>query len=304
MSTRICVLGSANMDLVVRQPRLPREGETLTGSSLAIHAGGKGLNQAVAAARAGAEVSFIGCVGDDAHGEALRGLLEGEGIDTRGLRVADGTPTGTAHVSVLDSGENAIVVVPSANAELASLTDLDRAIIAESACLALQLEVPLSIVDEALRFARSASVRSFLTPAPAQPLPRGLLAAVGVLLPNRIEAQQLTGEDDVAEAARRLAELAGDVVVTLGSAGSLVLEAGAAGVLLPPRPAEAVDTTGAGDTFAGTLVARVAAGDGLRAAAEWATVAASISVTRPGASSSMPRWGEVVEAGLADRRED
>ncbi len=242
---------------------------------------------------------FIGCVGDDAYGEALRRLLVAEGVDVRGLRVAAGTATGTAHVSVLDSGENAIVVVPSANAALDRLTDLDRAIIAESACVALQLEVPLPIVDETLRFARSASVRSFLTPAPAQPLPRELLSAVGVLLPNRIEAQQLTGEDDVAEAARRLAELAGEVVVTLGSEGSLVLEAGAEPVLVPPRPAEAVDTTGAGDTFAGTLLARVAAGDGLREAVQWATVAASISVTRPGASSSMPRWDEIRAARAA-----
>ena len=313
---RIAVLGSANMDLVVRQPRLPRPGETMFGSGFSTVPGGKGLNQAVAAARLGADVDFIGMVGEDVHGAQLRLVLSREGIDHEGLASSSSEPTGTAHISVVDSGENSIVVVSGANAALTGLGRDQRDTIARAAFLVLQCELPVAVLAEGLAAAREARAFTVLTPAPVVPLPDGFLDLVDLIVPNQLEAAELTGESDPVRAAEVLSAGRTWAIVTLGAEGSVVAFDGAVLGLAPARPVRAVDTTAAGDTFVGALVARladgaprgraegsVAAGEPLPAggiteakmidAVRWATVASSVSVTRHGATTSMPTLAEV-----------
>jgi ribokinase len=294
---RVLVLGSANMDLVVRQPRLPAPGETIFGYSLTTVPGGKGLNQAVAAARAGATVSFIGAVGTDAYGLELAHCLESEGIDVAGLSTVRGS-TGTAHISVLDSGENVIVVVPGANAAVAVDTT-HVAAIGASDYLVLQLETPLTAARDAIAAARHLGTAVVLTPAPAMELDDELLRGVDLLIPNEHEAMQLTGDTDVVSAARTLSSrTAGTVLVTLGSDGCLLVEHGSVAEHFPARTVDAVDTTAAGDTFVGALVSQLARGRALRTAIPWATAASSISVTRAGATTSMP-YRDEIDAALS-----
>ncbi|MEO6200857.1 MAG: ribokinase [Cryobacterium sp.] len=304
---RIAILGSANMDLVVRQERLPRPGETIFGSGFVTVPGGKGLNQAVAAARLGGSVEFLGAVGADAYGAELRELLSAEGIRAGGL-ASSTEPTGTAHISVVDSGENSIVVVSGANRTVTALTTEQRETIEASAYLVMQCELPTAALVEGIAVARAAGVFTVLTPAPVVPLPDGFLASVDLVVPNKIEAAELTGESDPARAAELLSAGGTWAIVTLGSEGSVVAHNGAVLGLAPARPVRAVDTTAAGDTFVGALVARLAAVSGARTAqgslavpdedemvdaVRWATVASSVSVTRPGATSSMPTLAEV-----------
>ncbi|TFC75911.1 ribokinase [Cryobacterium sp. TMS1-20-1] len=297
----IAVLGSANMDLVVRQSRLPRPGETIFGAGFSTVPGGKGLNQAVAAARLGGAVNFLGAVGADAYGSELRALMLAEGIRSDGLATAD-VPTGTAHISVVDSGENSIVVVSGANAAVTTLSEAQRAAITESAFLVMQCELPISALVEGIAAAHAAGVFTVLTPAPVMPLPEGFLASVDLVVPNQIEAAELTGESDPVRAAEVLSADQTWAIVTLGSEGSVVAYDGEVLGLAPARPVTAVDTTAAGDTFVGALVARLAAGyvrgtavtpDEMIEAVRFATVASSIAVTRAGATSSMPTRDEV-----------
>ncbi|WP_324012978.1 ribokinase [Microbacterium sp. JZ37] len=287
----IVVLGSANMDLVTRQPRLPEPGETMAGSDFSTGAGGKGLNQAVAARRAGAEVAFAGAVGDDGFGRELRAFLEGERIATAALRTS-AAPTGIAQVSVLDGGENSIVIVAGANGE-EELTDGDRALIASAAALVVQLERPLALVERALVAGRQAEALTVLTPAPVDAEAARLLPLVDILVPNESEALALSGASDVETAARRLSEQASTVIVTRGSAGALIARGGEIVAAVPAHEVEAVDTTGAGDTFVGVLVAWLTRGEPLEAAVEAATAAAAIAVTRPGAAPAMPTREEI-----------
>lgn len=291
-SVTIAVLGSANMDLVVRQPRLARPGETLFGSSFTAVPGGKGLNQAVAAARAGGRVRFAGAVGDDQFGAALRARLAADGIDTAALATV-GAPTGVAAVSVVDGGENSIVVVPGANHAVAALDDATRDLIARSGLLVTQFERPLGLVGEALAAARASGVTTVLTPAPVLPAPADLLELVDILVPNATEACELAGTDDETAAARALSRTAGTVVMTRGPRGVLVARGGAVLTEVPARQVEAVDTTAAGDTLAGVMASVLAAGQGLERAVRVAVTAASIAVTRPGASISMPTRAEI-----------
>jgi len=302
----IAVLGSANMDLVVRQARLPLPGETIFGSGFTTVPGGKGLNQAVAAARLGATVSFLGAVGADAYGAELHALLAKEGIRSTELATVD-APTGTAHISVVDSGENSIVVVSGANATVTTLSSAARAVIAESAFLVMQCELPIAALVEGIATARASGVFTVLTPAPVVPLPAGFLASVDLVVPNQGEAAELTGETDPVRAAEVLSAGGTWAIVTLGSEGSVVAFNGEALGLAPARPVTAVDTTAAGDTFVGALVAQLAAGrargtsltpDNMVEAVRYATVASSVAVTRAGATSSMPTRAEV-EAILA-----
>ncbi|GGU89316.1 ribokinase [Streptomyces litmocidini] len=293
--TSIVVLGSTNMDLVVHVPRTPALGETVTGRSFRTIPGGKGANQAVAAARAGAEVAMIGVVGADEFGPRLRAALEHCAVDTDLLRTAEG-PSGTAHVVVDDEGGNAIVVVPGANGTLTSLTHGDEALIGTADTLLLQLELPLSVVVEGAVTARRLGVRTVLTPAPAQPLPPELLAATDLLVPNEHEAAALTGLTDPREAARALLRDVPEVVVTLGAAGSLYAVRGAEPVAVPAPRVRAVDTTGAGDTFVGALAVALGEGRPAPEALAWAQTAAALSVRREGASTSMPYRVEIEDA--------
>ncbi|TDE00403.1 ribokinase [Jiangella asiatica] len=287
----IAILGSANMDLVVTVERAPGRGETVTGRTFVTVPGGKGANQALAAARAGGQVAFLGAVGGDEFGRGITDLLTGAGIDVSGLTVSD-QPTGTAHITVDASGDNSIVVVPGANGTVTALTDAHRAGIDAADLLLLQLELPLGLVVEAARYARSRGVRVVLTPAPAVPLPVELLDAVDVLVPNEHEAALLAGVDDPVAAARNLAGRGGDVVVTLGSQGALWLHDGGEWPV-PAFPVQAVDTTAAGDTFVGVLAVGLAEGVEWAEALRRAAAAAALSVQRPGASSSMPHRAEI-----------
>ncbi|MEU3819895.1 ribokinase [Streptomyces sp. NPDC030392] len=289
---RITVLGSTNMDLVAYVPRAPRLGETVTGREFRTVPGGKGANQAVAAARAGARVSMIGAVGSDDFGTRLRDALEESGVDTSLLRTADG-PSGTAHIVVDDEGANAIVVVPGANASVTGITPHDEARIAASDALLLQLELPLDAVLAGAQAARRHGVRTVLTPAPAQPLPRELLALVDLLVPNEHEAATLAGVADPRAAAEELLRDVPEVVVTLGAAGCLYVARGADPVTVPARRVRAVDTTAAGDTFTGALAVALGEGRPVPDALAWASAAASLSVGRAGASSSMPHRAEI-----------
>ncbi|MFJ2772701.1 ribokinase [Streptomyces sp. NPDC087300] len=295
----IAVLGSANMDLVAYVAKAPQRGETVTGREFRTVPGGKGANQAVAAARAGATVSMIGAVGTDAYGAQLRAALEHSGVDTDLLRTVEAA-TGTAHIVVDDDGGNSIVVIPGANGTLTALAPGDEGLIASADTLLLQLEVPVEAVLAAAQAARRHGVRTVLTPAPARPLPPELLAAIDLLLPNEHEAAALTGiADDPRAAAGALLSQVPEVVITLGSRGSLYAARGAEPVMVPARRVTAVDTTGAGDTFAGTLAVALAEGNSVTDALGWASSAAALSVQRTGASASMPYRTEI--DGAADR---
>ncbi|GAB2904997.1 ribokinase [Streptomyces mayteni] len=291
----VAVLGSTNMDLVVYVPVAPRRGETVSGREFRTVPGGKGTNQAIAAARAGGLVTMIGAVGDDDFGPRLRAALADSGVDTAGLRTAPG-PSGIAHIVVDDEGGNSIVVVPGANGTVTGLAPGDEERIAAAGTLLLQLELPMAGVLAGARAARAHGVRTVLTPAPARPLPDELLALTDLLVPNEHEAEVLTGRRDPALAARALLDAVPEVVITLGEAGSLYAARGAEPVTVPATRVRAVDTTAAGDTFVGALA--VAGGEGrpMPAALAWASAAAGISVCRPGASSSMPERAEIEAA--------
>jgi ribokinase len=293
--TGIAVLGSTNMDLVAYVSHAPKRGETVTGREFVTIPGGKGANQAVAAARAGGDVAMIGAVGSDEFGVRLRHTLESSGVDTDLLRTAEG-PSGTAHIVVDDEGGNSIVVIPGANGTVTALAPGDEALIAGSVALLLQLELPLSAVLDGAEAARRNGVRTVLTPAPAQPLPPELLAVTDLLVPNEHEAATLAGVADPHMAAEALLHQVPEVVITLGSAGSLYSARGAAPVTVPAPRVRAVDTTGAGDTFVGALAVALVEGRPVQQALTWASAAAALCVQRPGASTSMPYRSEIDDA--------
>jgi ribokinase len=280
------------MDLVAYVEKAPQRGETVTGREFRTIPGGKGANQAIAAARAGGTVSVIGAVGNDSFGARLRSILELSGVVTDHLRTTEG-PSGTAHIVVDDEGGNAIVVIPGANATVDHLVPGDEGLIASADALLVQLEIPLAAVLAGARTARDHGVRTVLTPAPAQPLPPELLAAVDLLVPNEHEAAALTGLTDPRGAATALLEQVPEVVVTLGAAGSLYAARGHEPFTVPAPQVTAVDSTGAGDTFVGTLAVALGEGRPMREALEWAATAAALSVQRPGASASMPYRSEI-----------
>jgi ribokinase len=298
-AAEVVVVGSLNMDLVARAPRLPVPGETVGGRSFATVAGGKGANQAVAAARLGARTAMIGCLGDDAFGASLRAGLEADGIACGGVRTVAGVSSGVALIMVDDAGRNGIVVVPGANGQLAPAdVDAHREAIAAARVVALQLETPLATVEHAARTARALGRTVVLNPAPARRLPEALLASADYLVPNELEAAAMTGlAVDSVEAAmaagRWLRQAgAGTVLVTLGARGVVVVGPDGARHH-PARRVEAVDTTAAGDTFIGGLCAALVRGRPLAAAIGFAQSAAAISVTRPGAQPSIPYEREV-----------
>jgi ribokinase len=290
----VAVVGSLNLDLVVRVPRLPGPGETVSGGDVFRNPGGKGANQAVAAARLGREVAMVGCVGDDPAGGELLASLRADGVDTAHVRVAGGVPSGAAFIAVSQDGENQIVVSPGSNARLTP-EDVRAAgaALRAAAVTLIQLEIPLEAVAAA---ARTAGGRVVLNPAPVRDLPEELLAGVDVLVPNRVELAQLAAAPvpgTVEEAARLADRLpARAVVVTLGGDGALVVEHGRASHV-PAVPVRIVDTTAAGDAFCGGLADALAGGAALEDAARWAVRVAAAACTRPGAQASLPRRSEV-----------
>lgn len=299
---RIAVLGSANMDLVAYVPVAPARGETVTGEAFRTVAGGKGANQAIAAARAGGAVSMIGAVGDDDFGLRLRAALEGAGVGTGQLRATPG-PSGIAQIVVDGEGHNAIVVVPGANGTVTALTPQDEEVIGAAGALLLQLELPLEGVLAGARAARALGVRTVLTPAPAQPLPDELLSLTDLLVPNEHEAAALSGERDPRAAARALLDAVPEVVITLGAAGALHAARGREPLAVPALPARVVDTTAAGDTFVGALAVALGEGRATADALRWATAASALSVEHPGASTSMPDRAAIDARAAAAHRD-
>ncbi|OAJ55556.1 ribokinase [Paraburkholderia ginsengiterrae] len=298
--SRVTVVGSLNMDLVVRAPRLPQPGETLAGQTFAQVAGGKGGNQAVAAARLGAQVSMLGCVGADGNGAQLRAGLEAEGIDCAALETGR-QATGVALIVVDDASQNAIVIVAGSNGEVTPETIArHEAALAAAHVVICQLETPPDAVRAALATARRLDRTVILNPAPATgPLPGDWLPLIDYLIPNELEAATLTGlpvdsPEDAAKAAAALrAAGARNVLVTLGPRGVYVMLEGAAGVLYDAPRVKAVDTTAAGDTFIGGFAAQLAQGASVDAAIRFAQRAAALSVTRAGAQPSIPTRAEL-----------
>ena len=296
----ICVVGSINYDLVCVLERLPALGETLTATSHVTAFGGKGANQAVAAARLGAPVRMIGAIGSDPTGGLMRANLEANGVDTTGLLVTDG-PSGIAMINIDSGGDNTIVVYPGANAALSTEWVREHAaLITGGSCLMLQLETPLESAVEAARIASRAGVPVLLNPAPARPLPGELLALCTVVTPNETELSILTGESDVENGARALLAMGvGAVVVTLGADGCLCVdERGSFAV--PSYRVRAVDATAAGDTFNGALATRLARGGGRGAEPSFSpddlaycNAAGALAATKLGAQPSIPTLDEV-----------
>ncbi|EJM77221.1 ribokinase [Pseudomonas sp. GM55] len=287
------------MDLVTRAPRLPKGGETLIGDSFATVSGGKGANQAVAAARLGAQVSMIGCVGNDAYGEALREALLVERIDCQAVSTVDGS-SGVALIVVDDSSQNAIVIVPGANGALtAEAIDRFDSVIQAADVLICQLEVPDASVGHALKRGRELGKTVILNPAPvSRPLPSDWYASIDYLIPNESEASALSGlsvdslETAQAAASCLIALGAGKVIITLGAQGSLFTD-GQRFEHFPAPAVKAVDTTAAGDTFVGGFAAALAAGKDEAQAIRFGQVAAALSVTRAGAQPSIPALSDV-----------
>jgi ribokinase len=271
----VCVVGSANLDIVATARRHPMPGETVHGLAYHEYPGGKGLNQAVAAARSGASVAFVGAVGADAAAVTLRGVLDADGIDDHLLDTGDAT--GRAVIVVDEAGENSIVVVAGANASVSVGGGLPAASV-----VLCQLEVPLATVAAALQSGRSAGATTILNPAPASELPIDVLASCDVIAPNEHEVQLLGGVEHL------LRSGCGAVVVTRGGHG-VDIHTTDGTEHLDAHAVDVVDTTGAGDAFCGALASRLAADEPLRDAARWAAAAGALATTVPGAVPAQPR---------------
>ncbi|MEY3396573.1 MAG: ribokinase [Actinomycetota bacterium] len=281
----VVIVGSANLDLVARTPRLPKPGETVTGSNYFEFCGGKGANQAIAAARAGANTAFIGALGNDHAGETLRAAFKHDDVDISAVQFVS-EPTGRALIGVSDDGENSIIVVPGANHAI-TIGDVERnaKVIASAKVLLCQLEVPLEVVRRAFELAGENSIR-ILNPAPAQSLSKELLQLVDVITPNEHEMQLLGGSEALLKCGVKT------IVVTQGARGALMItEKGE--TRIPPFEVDPVDSTGAGDAFCGMLAARLAIGESIQNALKAAVVSGALATLTEGAVPSLPLWSMV-----------
>lgn len=291
------------MDLVVNCKRMPAPGETLIGRKFSTLPGGKGANQAVAAARLGGGVSMIGCLGDDAFGRTLRTGLEHEGIETQQVKTVAGVSSGVALIQVDELGENAITVVPGANSEIRLGNDVDaKALIQQADVMLIQLEIPLAEVVQAITIAKSAGVLTILDPAPAptSTVP-GALYAVAVLSPNQHEAESLTGVKviDYTSATHAARELkskgAENVVIKMGGQGALAMDASGNSIEVSTFDADVIDTTAAGDAFTAALGIGLGSGMSLEEATRMGCAAGSLAVQTAGAQDAMPDWSTVMK---------
>jgi ribokinase len=302
MAARLVVIGSANMDLVVRTEHIPAPGETVLGGAFVTIPGGKGANQAVAAARLGAEVKLVGRLGKDTFGEALLAQIVAAGISSEHILLDSEQPTGVALIGVDAQGQNAIIVAPGANSQVCpDDVEAARESIAAADAVIVQLEIPFETVSYAVETAEALGTRVILNPAPVRhndPLPAELLRHLSVLTPNEHEAASLLGYAspvglDWKTVALQLREIGVEnVVITLGAAGCLLATPQGIARVAAPK-VDAVDTTAAGDCFTGALAVAQAEGKDLVAAAEFAVRVASVSVTRLGAQPSLPSRAEV-----------
>ena len=281
----VVVVGSANLDLVANLEHLPLPGQTLIASGYAEYPGGKGVNQAVACARMGAKTSFVGCVGGDDAGVLLRSVLEQEGIDTSHLRTV-GVPTGRAFINVDSHGENAIVVVAGANAEVGIE---DKFFIPNSRVVLAQLEVPLETIAMAFSQARNSGAVTVLNPAPARVIPQSLLQLVDIVVPNETESGELGGT-------KALFDLGVNTVVTTLGADGASIETTSSTTHIDPHKVTPVDTVGAGDAFIGATCAELSRGASIEDAARMGAVAGALATTVKGAVPSLPTRQAVLAA--------
>ncbi|MER7332629.1 MULTISPECIES: ribokinase [unclassified Micromonospora] len=290
--TRVVVVGSANMDLVGTAPALPRPGETLLGSGFVMVPGGKGANQAIAAARAGASCAFLGAIGSDAFGVTLRARIAAAGVGTDQLRTTYGT-SGVALVMVNAEGENAVLVTPGANASMSHLTEPELTAVRSADVLLAQLEIPVGTVTQAAVAARAAGTRVVLNASPAVSVPPELLAATDLLVVNETEAQALTGRgrDDPSA----LLDLVPRAVLTLGAQGAWYGDRDGTAVHVPAVKVDVVDSTGAGDAFTAALAVAWGEGRDLVDAVRWAAAAGAACARRLGASVALPSRAEIEE---------
>lgn len=297
----VFVIGSINRDFVLKVERRPNPGETVTNAELSFHDGGKGANQSCAAARLGASVKFLGCVGDDALGGPLVESLSAKGVDASLVKTAGSVATGAAFITLTPDGENAITVAPGANR---SLTPEDVEAAAEeiraSRVLVAQLEIPIETVERAVEIAAvSGGTRVLLNLAPAREAPRSVFRSLDPLVVNEHEAEFLLGSrvegtESALTAARNLLSLGPkSAVVTVGASGAVFAESGGSRGHFPAPEVEAVDTTGAGDAFVGALAARLSRGDSLPDAVAYAVRAGAAAVTKQGAQGAHPTHEEV-----------
>jgi ribokinase len=300
----ILVIGSSNTDMVIQAPYLPTAGETVLGKKFVMNPGGKGANQAVAAARLGGNVSFLGKLGEDLFGQQAIANLQREGISTDYLLVDPNHASGVALITVDKQGENTIVVASGANMALTEAEILQsQEAIAQAKLILLQLEIPLDTVELAVKIASELGKTIILNPAPAFPLTDSLLSRVTILTPNQTEAKILTGiEVDSPSTARLAAQQlykrgVANVIITLGKEGAYLFNEQVA-QLIPSYTVEAVDTTAAGDTFNGALAVALSEGQEMVEAVKFANLAAAVSVTRLGAQSSLPLRQEVEPSKL------
>lgn len=289
---KITVIGSINMDLVTSTNKIPKVGETVLGHSFHTIPGGKGANQAVAAARLGAEVTMIGAVGDDSFGQILLDHLTNQGINTKSIMKVNGTSTGIASI-IVSEADNSIIVVPGANNHITpELIEKHEEKIINSNILLLQLEIPLESVIRAVELAKKHGIRTILNPAPIQKLPKELLEMVDYLTPNEHEQTLLFASVDGTE--QELENLKEKCIVTKGSKGVMIYN-NSEKIEIPSIKVDAVDTTGAGDSFNGALATALCEGLGIEEACRFANVVGAISVTKLGAQTGMPTKKEVEE---------
>ena len=297
---KILVVGSSNTDMVIKTHNFPAPGETILGGRFLMNAGGKGANQAVAAARLGGMVTFVGKIGDDIFGKQAVQQLEDEGINVDFVAVDPENPSGVALITVDKKGENSIVVAPGSNGTLSS-ADFDKALaeLDDSEFVLMQLEIPIPTVEHIARMAAKKQKKVVLNPAPAAALTDELLQNLYIITPNETEAELLTGirvsdEQSALKAALVLNEKGVEIVIiTMGSAGAFLLSNGKSEIISAPK-VEVVDTTAAGDTFNGALVVALSEGKTIQDSIAFANKAASISVTRIGAQSSVPFRNEIL----------
>jgi len=291
------------MDLVVRLPKIPKPGETLLGGIFNTYPGGKGANQAVAASRLGGQVTMIGCVGDDSFGRELLKNLSHEGVDTRHIFIQPDVSTGVALIQVDEQAQNSIAVASGANYCLTSeLVEKAMQTIETIDVVVMPLETPLETIITAARIANRRGAKVILNPAPAQTLENDLLQMVDYLIPNEFEIATMTGlQIETVEDANRAAEQlfskgVKNLIVTMGINGSVLFEGNTnKKLIIPACKVQAVDTTAAGDCFVGAIAVEISNGKTIQAAAEFASAAAAISVTRVGAQPSLPKYDEVVQ---------
>jgi ribokinase len=300
MSVKIIVAGSMNMDMVVKTSHIPQPGETVLGGTFFMNPGGKGANQAIAVARLGAEVAFIGKIGDDIFGRQSSQLFEDEGVDIAGLVADEDQPSGIALITVDEKGENSIVVAPGANARLHP-EDVENSFknYPDAQILLVQLEIPLNTVQFAAELAKKQGIKVILNPAPANKSVPDFYKLIDIITPNVTEAEMLTGvkitdSDSALVAAKKLRSFGvPTVIITLGSSGAILLDGKDFHHIDAPK-VTAVDTTAAGDVFNGALAVAISEGKPLSEATAFACKAASIAVTKLGAQASIPYRNEVV----------